>query len=208
MNDLPPPDKQAQDFLKDEIKSARNGIGAFMILGFSLARSIQVFSRVPGSSGLYFQLAWTIGVALQGFYLAGHVEIHGRVDAVPFEYLLILQGACWLVSFFILAVHWTLSTRPPHDKAMGRGLLTRHLPGLSEQKGGIVSDVAVGGLLIVLLLALRCPVQAACYRFMLGWTLCCHLAIYLRDAQYRWRIRTAHRRAARWRDDVRGRHYL
>lgn len=205
--DKPPPNKLSEEYLKEEVKSARNGIGGFLMLGFALGRTLQVFSRRPGSSGLWLLLAWLLGVSLQGFYLIGHAEKFGRVDATPFEWLLAAQALAWLFCFAIACAQ-AIGRRLPPMNEVGAGILEKYLPKTMRRHAGIISDALIGGVLIVGLRQLGSPVQAGTYQVIVGWVMACHAGVFYRNWVFQQRIRSAKYRALHWHKDVRGRHHL
>lgn len=205
--DKPPPNKLAEDFLKEEIKSARNGLGGFLIAGFAVSRNIQIFSRQPGTAGLHLILAWPVGAGLCGFYLYGHAEKFGEIDSLHPAWLLALQGIVWAAG--VLITIWnSFFGRRISVQELGEGFLFRTSHRLSRRATGIGSDLVVGTALVAVLFALDSPVQARCYLVILGCLSMCHACVLVRDLLYRLRIRDAKRRAGRWHEDVRGRHYL
>jgi len=200
--DRRPPTKEAEEYIQEEIKSIRNGVGGLLIAGFALGRTCQIFSRSPGSCGVILQFAWIAAVAVQGFYFYGHAEKYGPIDAVPYGWLLAVQGFLWIIGVF--------KTRPrcAGIKDLGRGILAKYLPKLKPTICGILSDLIVCGLLIALFLLMNCPVQANWYKVMAGWILLCHASSALLVWNYRLRLKEARSRAKSWRKDIKGRHYL
>lgn len=202
-----PPSRLTEEYVKEEINSAKNGIGGLLIIGFSVARTIQIFSRVPGTAGVTHLATFFLGSGLQAFYLVGHQQQYGRVDATDFQWLLVAQFACWFVGFAALMVRGRKSPRIRPNEA-GRGLLSRYLPFLSHDVAGVVSDTLVGAALIGILYAIGSPIQANTYIVILGLTLFCHACVLGQRFSYRQRVRYAQRRAAKWPERVSGRHYL
>ena len=200
----PPPTKEAEEYLRDEIKSVRNGIGGFLIAGFTVSRTLQIFSRKPGSSGIMLLLAWIPAAFIQHFYFLGCVENYGRTDATPYELLILVQLAMWFCGVLIFLSR----NKAPKHRSLGNGLLGKLFPHTAPNKVGIISDAAIGLLLIVLLHALQSPTQAGWYQAITCWTLFCHGCIYLHGWSLRQRVKAAKRRAKHWRKDVRGRHHL
>ena len=203
--DRQPPNKESEEFVKEEIKNARNGIGGFLIAGLAVCRTLQVFSRIPGSSGLWLSLAWMAGTVIQGFYLYGHVQKYGRIDAIPFEAFLTLQYLWWLAD---VAVRIWLSRKQskPARLYQGRGVFFRHW--MRDDIAGPASDVVVGLGLILFFRLFGCPTLANWYSVILGWTVFCQGFLFAHELWLRLRIRAARRRATRWQKDIRGRHYV
>lgn len=197
--DKPPPGNLPEDYLREEIKSAKNGLGGLLIGGFTAGRTIQVFSRVPGTSGGIVTMLWLIGFFLQSYYLFGHREKYGEVDAIPYELFLLTQGAWW-------CVHLLCGFFGPRrsDYELGRGILCRFLPMYSHEAGGVISDVFVGMGLIGVLHLLDCPTQASTYYMILGLTLFCHVCVAGQKKSYELRLNAARKRAKNWHKDVRG----
>lgn len=203
--DRRPPNKESEEFVKEEIKSARNGIGGFLIAGLTVCRTLQVLSRVPGSSGLYLNLAWVAGATIQGFYLYGHVQKYGRLDAISFEAFLILQYFWWLADVAVRV--WFSRKRAASGRLyQGRGVFFGHW--MRDDVAGLASDLVVGLGLILFFRLFACPTLANWYSVILGWTVFCQGFMFARELWIRLRIRAARRRAAYWQKDVRGRHYL
>lgn len=203
--DRQPPDKKAEQFLKEEVKSARNGVGGFLIAGLAVCRTLQVFSRVPGTTGLYSQLAWLAGATIQGFYLFGHTEKYGRIDRISFESILTLQYLWWLVGVGIAV--WSSRRRTANARLYpGRGIFFAHW--MRDDFAGLGSDAVIGIGLIVLFRVFGCPTLANWYSVILGWTVLCHALLFGHELWIRLRIRAAKRRSAYWNKQVRGRHYV
>ncbi|MEM8669445.1 MAG: hypothetical protein AAGG48_18110 [Planctomycetota bacterium] len=205
--DKPPPNELSEEYLQEEIKSARNGLGAFLIAGFAVGRNIQVFSRQPGTAGLYLLVAWPLGAALCGFYLFGHAEKYGEIDKIHPAWLLALQGGLWALGALMTGWNAIFGKRIP-DQELGKGFLFRHSSRLTKRAAGAASDLIIGLCLLGVLYALNSPVQARCYAAILGWLQLCHLCVFLRDWLFRIRLRETKQRARRWHKDVRGRHYV
>ncbi|MCD0458130.1 hypothetical protein [Roseiconus lacunae] len=205
--DKPPPNKLSEDYLKEEIKSARNGISGFLMLGFAVGRTVQIFSRRPGTSGLWMLVAWLPGVGLQGFYLAGHAQKYGRTDATPFEWLIAFQALIWMYCLVVAVLQATFRTSPPM-KDIGTGVLGRYLPISLQNQSDPLSDAVVGIVLIMGLHLIGSPVQAGTYQVIVGWIMICHCCVFYRDWSFRQRMRQTKARAGRWHEDVRGRHHL
>lgn len=205
--DRPPPTKQPEEYHEEEMRSLRNGIGGFLIAGITVCRTVQVFSRTPGSAGSILVAAWAAGVLVQGFYFHGHMQLHGRVDLIPFELLIAIQAAWWLLGLVVTFARLYQGSQAS-DSDLGRGVLTPYFPQLSSNAVGIVSDVSIGLLLAAAFRLFASPVQSNWYLVMVGWLLICHFALFL----HRWylgrRILAAKNRAVGWRDEVRGRHNL
>lgn len=206
--DKAPPNKLSEDYLKEEAKSAKNGIGGLLMIGFSVARAIQVFSRVPGTAGVYHYATFFVGIGLQAVYLIGHQEKYGRVDATDFRWLIFAQLACWFVAILCELVRTVRRSPRIQPTYSGRGILCQYLPSLTTDVGGIISDVAVAAGLIALLHAIGSSVQANTYKVILGLTMFCHACVHGQRFSYRQRVRYARRRARHWPNDVRGRHHL
>lgn len=205
--DKPPPTKQTEDYLKEEIKSIRNGIGGFLLAGFTVGRTLQVFSRAPGSCGVLLHFAWIVGIFIQGFYFIGHVETHGRVDASPYELLICIQVMLWVIGL-IITLRSDVRSKKIDPRYLGRGVLKANFPKANDVLIGVVSDILQGLLIIGFFNLVGSPVQAGWYKFILVWVLVCHACAYLRGWSYRRRVRSAMKRSASWREDVRGRHEL
>ena len=199
-----PPVKSDKEYLKEEIKSVRNGLGGFLIAGFALGRTSQIFSRVPGSSGALLMIGWLAGVFIQGFYFYGYTENYGWTDATPFEALIAVQAVVWIAGCVLLL----LRKRPTRGSDLGIGMLVRFCPTLGKQNCGVLSDLCVGLLLAGILFAINSPVQAQWYLVITAWISFCHLCAFLRQWSYQLGMRAAARRARSWQKDVRGRHYL
>ncbi|RCS46477.1 hypothetical protein DTL42_16095 [Bremerella cremea] len=205
--DRPPPTKQPEEYHEEEIRSIRNGIGGFLIAGFAMGRTLQIFSRSPGSAGSILVAAWAFAVFVQGYYLHGHTQLHGRIDAIPFELLIAAQVVWWLVGLVLTFVHILYRTQA-RDSDLGRGVLSCYFPRLSTTAAGIVSDVGIGLALAALLRLFASPVQSNWYLIMVGWILICHFAFFLHQWYLRKRVHAAKLRSAGWRTEVRGRRQL
>jgi len=202
--DKAPPAKHAEEYLKDEVKSARNGIGGLLLIGHTLCRTVQVFSRVPGSCGGLMLFAWIPAVGAQAYYFQGNLELHGRQDAIDFEWLILAQTVWWSTGLLMTMV----GRHRVAESNRGRGVLGSFLPGWSPAAVGMISDAVVGGALTALLFGFDSPAAAGWYQMMLALLLFCHSFEYACRWLIQQRIRAAQRRAQSWRKNVRGTHYL
>lgn len=203
----PPPTGTPEDYHREEIKSAKTGVAILLIIGFGMARTIQVFSRWPGTSGVVMMLLWPAGLVVEGTYLLQHLEEYGRIDATDCRDLIAAQFAVYAVGLVVrLFRHRDAPTINQHDP--GRGVLCWMLPFASHDVGGAISDLVVGATLIGIFHALGSPIQAGTYQVILGLTVFCHVCVLGQRLSHRLRADAARRRARNWRGDVKGRHYV
>lgn len=198
----PPPDNKPEDYIKEEIKSARNGLGLVLILGFSLGRTSQIFSRKPGTSGVIFQFAWVFGAAVQAAWFFSVTDQYGQTDAIPYGWILGIQGFFWLRD---------ICKKQPRRigfKHLGTGVFEEKLTRLSPAAAGVVSDILVSLFIAMIFHLLQCPMQSGWYLTITAWISFCHACVVLQGWIYRIRLGDARRRAKHWQNDVKGRHYL
>jgi hypothetical protein len=195
---LPPtermPDiKRSEEFYKEERWSARNGVGGFLMLGYALSRTLQVFSRWPGTESPFICALWAIGAMIQGGYLWAHREAYGQLDIVPFEFFLAVQFVAWILSVGRIFI-------TPRDQLRNRSIWE-----LGQAKGfkrvadpevaGVYSDCAIGGVFIAMFYLLGSPTLAGWYQVILGWSVVCYLFMEGHKHHTRYRIQHAYRRA-------------
>lgn len=209
-HESPPNWRETEEYVRDERKSAKNGLGGLLFVMYSAARIVQVFSRVPGTPGDYMLFATMIGIGLQAYYLVGHEEMHGSVDATDFRLMLAIQIVWFLVgvvSHICRGWHSKGHSRPSDQGSGILRFLTRRSPFLAPA-ADVLSDLLVGIAIISLLDHLGSQVQAITYAVALAATCVCHVAAWGRRTVMSYRLAYAMRRSSRWHRDVRGRHSL
>lgn len=160
----------------------RGGVALAIFLIFSVTRSVQLFSRVPGTTGpWFFGITFWIGLAIQLYYYQANVEASGRFDAIP-EQLLIATQFGWLV------VHWMVRAKNRfqgvrlHSYEPGLGVMNRLLPNWHLDWMGVTSDIAVAAVLGGTCMLLDCPILGSWYFAMIPWLLIGQAFIYGRDS--------------------------
>jgi len=162
--------KTSEEFAKEELWSIKNGFGGSLMLGYAIGQTLMVFSRKPGTAGVYVVAAWTLGIFVQGFWFYGHMENYGRIDATPYELLLAAQVIWWLPG--LLVTLWrSLRGRHVPDTELGLGVFRRFFPRLNHRTAGLMSDMTTGSMLAGLFHFLGSPVQSNWYLTMIGWLL-------------------------------------
>ena len=88
-------------------KDLKAGMDLVMLLIFSVTRSVTLYSRILGSTGPFYYLIYWIGVLIQAYYCHVNVMAYGRMDAMPFTALLLINFV-WLFNTHRKSCVWGL----------------------------------------------------------------------------------------------------
>ncbi|MCA9194634.1 MAG: hypothetical protein KDB03_22840 [Planctomycetales bacterium] len=159
----------------------QGGFALLVFLIFSVNRSVQVFSRIPGTTGLwFFAFFFWFGLGIQAYYYYANVQALARLDAIPEMWFVYTQIAWLQVHTLMRFVTWLRGYRL-HSYEPGLGLLHRVLKRWDADWMGLASDVLVAGALGVACHAMDCPIHSGWYFAMIPWLIIGKIVISARD---------------------------
>ena len=134
-------DKQQQQHL-------RNALSLAMGLIFSVNRTVEVFSRVAGSTGdWYFGIFLLIGVSVQLYFCEVNAQVSGTPDLIP-VHVMIMATIVWSVHSICRLIR-RADGRQQHSYDMGVGILEAWLiawpPRLVDVLSNAVVAAVIGG---------------------------------------------------------------
>ncbi len=159
------------------------GMTLALTVVFSVSRSVQIWSRVPGSTGSWFY-GWmfVVGLGINVWYYQANVQACQARDFIGLAYVAEASIA-WFGVHGIVRLFNNRGTVPSHSYEPGVGILFWLMPALSASTVAIVSDLCVALLLGCVLSLLGSPIQAGWYFAMCFWLSLGHLWIKSRDAR-------------------------
>lgn len=185
----------------------QGGVGLAIFAIFSVTRSVQLFSRLPGTTGpWFFGVFFWIGLFIQLWYYQANVQASGRFDAIPDMLIIYLQFA-WLV------VHWGwrkwtwLKGYRLHSYEPGLGVLHRVLPTWPAEWMGLASDIFVAAALGGICYLANCPILGSWYLAMIPWLLIAQAVIQGRDYMRMQRMDDARIESDEWTRRLREQHH-
>lgn len=199
--DKAPPMKTAEEFLKEEVKSARNGIALFLLVAFTFCRFIQVHSRRPGTSGVVMMIASMFSVVPFIIFYEQRVLEKGVPDSFG-------PGALVTAFLILLAVDFYYAMKNTGKKiriparSLGRGKLDWLFPKAPPALVGFLSDMASCLFLILLVSLFNCPIQEEYLRIMAAWLVLTHAAMAIQFWWFAGRIRQTRKRATYYHKQV------
>lgn len=200
--DLPPPNQEAEKFLQEELKSARNGIACLLLLAILLGRTVQIFTRKPGTSGAFLVLASLLSIFPFSFFYLGSYERSEIADAIDPTYYIYAFGffAFMEIAFAVLN---SFRDTQPGLRVLGTGILQSRFPGWHPDIAGLVGDVTVALMLAGIFHVNDSPIQANWFAAMAGWICVVHLALFWRRLTIAQKIAYARSRVANYRAQTR-----
>ena len=196
-SDFNPEKYEQPDLAKDEARSARTGLGLLLIAVFTIGQSIQVFSRVPGTSGPIFILAHLISVLLQVVYYTANVDAIGQSDSIGIVIPIAAQ-TIWLVYNIIALIQWRLRGIEAEINQLGVGTLYRWMNGRSAAEVGFASDMFFGTAITACCFLLSSPILGNWYLVATLGLLFAHLWMDFRQRREMQRFKNAKSRAEEW----------
>lgn len=188
--------------MKDTNQDMQNGFAIVAALIFSVTRTVHLFSRWPGSCGMWhFGVFFVIGFVIQLFFYQMNVEATGQFDAID-ERILIF-GSLGLLGFHNLAGWWYwFKGHRGHSWSSGVGILYRLMPKLDETTVTIISDLVVAVWLAATLYLFECPILASWYFSMIFWCLIAHGIQSMRHGIQMQRLQDAQIEQRGWSNEV------
>ena len=162
-----------------------SGVNLALTVIFSVNRNVQIWSRVPGTTGGWFY-GWMYfaGLAVQAWYYMANAQYLQRWDLVHFEFMARLSGIWFAVHGVARAIQLARGIRL-HSYEPGVGVLQWALPNWPLWLVGLLSDLGVAIALSGGLWLLDSPIQSGWYAAMCVWLLLGHIWIHTRDARRR-----------------------
>lgn len=199
--DKAPPMKEPEEFLKEEVKSARNGIAVFLIIAFAFCRILQVFSRRPGTSGGLIILASAFSLVPFFIFYEQRVKETGQPDGIG-------PGAfgCAFVIVFAVDVFYALLRvrRKQHTptRALGCGKLDWAFPYLPPALVGLISDITLCASMLWLCNLFRMPIHVEYFSIITAWIVITHAVMGIQYWWFAGRIRQTRKRATYYHKQV------
>jgi len=192
-----PNDVNQHDYAKEQVESARFGLGVFLMFIFTIGRSVQLFSRVPGTSGPGLVLASLFSILTQVWYYQMNVDASGSSDSIAIEWVFLVQIVWFL--YCVCATIWNQLPGYGLDLTdIGVGIFRRWLPNSENSVVGFVSDMALAIGLACFFFAFDSPILGGWYRAMVVWLLIGHVWLKARNDIELQRIKNARSRAEYW----------
>ena len=166
--------QERQAYAKVQAESYQMGFAALKTLLLSICRTVQVFSRQPGTCGPLAYLVWPVGVFFQICYYTANVDATGSVDWFGLELLLGIQ-LFWLLCGVPFAIYYRFFRNAEFSfYDSGFGIL--QLPFQKKDLASInfMSDFAVAGLLSTFFYLVDSPIIGSWYRAMILWVIFAH----------------------------------
>ncbi len=161
------------------------GVDVVLSAVFAVNRTVQIWSRAPGSTGTwFFAIYFVAGSLLQSWYYQVNVEASATSD-------LISQPVVIGLSLFWFSVHglvhswFVLRGQTFHSFDPGVGVLNRLFPKWSESSASLGSDLIVSMLLSTVLFLLRSPILSGWYASLCMWLFVSHYWLVARDSRRR-----------------------
>lgn len=169
----------------ESLSNISDGVNLGLMLVFSVSRTVQIWSRVPGSTGAWFY-GWMIlvGLGIQAWYYHANLEARQTMDLLGWEAMAWLSLMWFGVHGVVRSIHLARGLRF-HSYDPGQGILHRLMPGWSFAASGLTSDLAVSVALSSGLWLIACPILSSWYAGMCFWLVIGHVWLVARDARRR-----------------------
>lgn len=191
----------------DPDEQLKGGVSLVIFMIFSVTRSVQLFSRLPGTTGpWFFGITFWIGLAFQLYYYQANVEASGRFDAIP-DMLIIYPQIAWLVVHWAMRQLTRLKGYRHHSYEPGLGVLHRILPNWQADWMGLASDIVVALSMGGICYLLDCPILGIWFLAMIPWLLLAFALIQGRDNIRMQRMDDARIEADDWSQRIRDRQH-
>lgn len=184
------------------LKDYQAGMNLALILMFSINRSVQIWSRVPGSTGSWFY-GWLyfVGLGLQAWYYEVNGQATGYYDAIGW-----LTFAWFSVMWFgihgvVRSFHFARGLRF-HSYEPGRGIFDWMFPNWKPGSASLASDLAVSMALSIVLAIVRSPILSGWYAAMCLWLILAQVWIKASHSRRHQEWIDAKSEAERWSDQI------
>ena len=197
MTDFNPNKFEQPDHAKQEIQSVRDGLGMFLIATHTLAQSVQLFSRVPGTSGPLFVVAQLFCIVGQFLFYEARVDAGGQADVIGIGIWFYIQ-LIWFVYGFIATFIWRARGLEVDIIELGIPVLCRRFPKANYATVAFCSDMLVAGLLTAVFYLTGSPILGDWYCVTAFVLLINHKWMYWREQTEKRRFMDAQKRARQW----------
>lgn len=195
--DFNPGKYEQPDFAKDEVNSARTGLGIVLLGCFTFGQSIAAFSRIPGSAGGFFVMAQLLCIIAQAFCYEAFAESSGEPDALGIALPLFIQ-LVWFVVVIVATIRWRSKGFEAVTSQPGVGILHKWMPGQSLIKINLASDLVVAIPLIAVCFVSQSPILGRWYLAAIAALVFTHLWMDWQQRSEMNRMKYARRRAEQW----------
>ncbi len=160
-----------------------DGINLGLTLIFSVCRTVQIWSRVPGTTGNWFY-GWMFaaGLALSAWYYEVNVEASQAMDFIAWKSMAVASVVWFGIHGVARALHQMRGLQF-HSYEPGVGILARWISRLTPNHAGLISDLLVAVVLGISFKLLGSPIQSGWYFAMCVWLLIADRWIRFRDAR-------------------------
>lgn len=170
---------------QESLSNLSDGVSLGLTLVFSVNRTVQIWSRVLGSTGTWFY-GWMIfvGLAIQAWYYQVNLESQQAADLVSWEAMAWLSVMWYSIHGVVRSIQMARGVRF-HSYDPGVGILHRLMSGWSPSAIALTSDLAIAVSFSCGLWLLACPILSGWYAGMLLWLVIGHSWQVARDARRR-----------------------
>ncbi len=188
---------------KQQLRDLSNGMALTISAIFAVNRTVQIWSRIPGTTGPWF-FGWLlpIGMCIQGYYYQVNVSTT-REDVMPFGFVVGLT-LIWLCIHGVKHSLFRQHGLNFHSYEPGSGVLYGMAPRWSLSKFNLASDLFVAAGLSLCLHLLGCPILGQWYAFICVWLPLGQLWIHARDSHRRRKWMDAQIEAQDWSEQLKG----
>ncbi len=168
---------------QESLVSLKDGMIVGLTIIFSLSRTVQIWSRLPGTTGDWFY-GWmfAVGIAISAWYYELNVQASQAIDFIEWRAMAILSGMWFGVHGVVRAIRQLQGVRF-HSYEPGVGVLDRFLSRIAPQYAGVISDIATAFALGVVFRCMGCPIQSGWYFAMCFWIAIGNAWIVARDSR-------------------------
>jgi hypothetical protein len=195
--DFNPGKYEQPDFAKDEVNSARTGLGIVLLACFTFGQSIAAFSRIPGSAGGFFAMAQLLCIVAQAFCYEAFAESSGEPDAIGITLPLLLQFV-WFVVVVMATIRWRSRGFEAVTSQPGVGILHKWMAGHDLVRINLASDLVVGVPLVIVCFLAQSPILGRWYLAAVFALVFTHLWMDWMQRSELQRMKYAKRRAEQW----------
>lgn len=193
---------------QEQQKSLRDiGTGLNLVLGtlFSISRTVQIWSRMPGTTGTwFFGFYYFVGSLMQTWYCRVNEETLGRTDLVSQSSIMGLSLIWFSIHGVIRGGQFLRGTRF-HSFDPGVGILSLLNPKWNANTVSLASDLLVATALSLFLWLLRSPILSGWYASLCVWLVLAHCWILARDTRRMQAWTNSEQEAAYWSEQLRRR---
>ena len=190
---------------KQQLRDMANGSNLALMLMQGVNRSVQIWSRVPGTTGTwFFGLLFFQGMLIQAWYYQVNVVASKAPDSIPISVSFGLS-LIWFAYHGVKRNIYRANGMRFHSYDPGIGILYRAFPNWQPATIDIASDLSVAIALSLLMLVAGSPIQSGWYRGMCIWLVVIHLWNHARDFRRLRALEDAQLEAAYWSEQVRRR---